>query len=171
MRFIAEYRLSIIHLSSSLGNIRWEWGHFDNRGSRRRFDYTFDSMSIATNRIRARWFFDSNSHGPWEYWNHNVPAMNIIQVLRQYNPKSIERCRINLAPPNRFELDAQTGGWQRERERAIKFGQITTIRYSSFSLDRSFRFDGFLEILFNVVADNGEIQKWEKIIIWTNVKD
>lgn len=119
MRFIAEYRLSIIHLSSSLGNIRWEWGHFDNRGSRRRFDYTFDSTSIATNRIRARWFFDSNSHGPWEpweYWNHNVPAMNIIQVLRQYNPKSIERCRINLAPPNRFELDAQTGGWQRERE-------------------------------------------------------
>lgn len=32
-----------------------------------------------------------------EYWNHNVAPMNIIQVLRQYNPKSMERRGINLA--------------------------------------------------------------------------
>lgn len=32
-----------------------------------------------------------------EYWNHNVAPMNIIQDLRQYNLKSMERRGINLA--------------------------------------------------------------------------
>lgn len=138
-----EYRLCGVGnntLFSSLGDIRSGKGIFDNRGSRRRFDYTFDSMAafIATNRIRARWFFDSNSHGPWEYWNHNVPAMNIIRVLRQYNPKSIGRRRINLAPSAlSLMFGGRVEGRESHRVRSRWFGIPS---FSRSNLPLPFRF-------------------------------
>lgn len=117
---------------------------------------------IATNRIRARWFFDLNSHGPWEYWNHNVPAMNIIRVLRQYNPKSIGRRRINLTPSALSLMFKRGRGGGCVEGRAIEFGWITMIRYSEFftiepSTSLSFRWMDRSFIYFLLVANrNGK---------------
>lgn len=80
-------------------------GHIDNRGNYRRpltIRLYISRSSSGVYRARPHktaviFRLCLRTAERREYWNHNVAPMNIIQVLRQYNPKSMERRGINLA--------------------------------------------------------------------------